>query len=215
LIAAAEVRLGPEVPLAELGTRPVDLDSALSAASDGDAFLLATIESDGHTHIRRIERDGTAGPAHDIGHSSHHAIAGSANGCLVVYGSYYESWARRVDASGAPVSAPRDIPNFIALTTNGSSYLLVHYDRTGRKAGTILDLDGTPLRQLDIDFSGAREIGVHNGHYAFLVSTKDAMTLREIDDDGRATACPKRGRRRRSRAASWRPSSRQIGRAHV
>jgi hypothetical protein len=193
LIAAAEVRLGPEVPLAELGRRPVDLDSALSAASDGDAFLLATIESDGHTHVRRVERDGTAGPAHDIGHSSHHAIAGSANGYLLVYGSYYESWARRVDASGAPVSAPHDIPNFIALATNGSSYLLVHYDRTGGKAGTILDLDGTPLRQLDIDFSGMREIGVHNGHYAFLVSTKDAVTLREIDDDGHVSDTPLRG----------------------
>jgi hypothetical protein len=192
-LMASEVTLGPEVPLAEISSKPTPVTLPLSAASNGNDFLVAWVTS-GRVQVRRIGRDGIAveqRPRTLDGDYTYWAkLVRCGNGYLLATGN--DKWQlQRLDENGTPLSEPRRVPSIVSLTTNGSSYLLVYaefVDAKWRRRGMILDAQGAPLRQLDFDFRDVTAVGVHDGHYVLVVLSKEEMSLRAIADDGTISA---------------------------
>src|SRR5262245_60013616 len=185
---AAAVRLGPEVPFADITQRPAGISNypyPMVAASNGRDFLIGWAgQNDFETELvtMRVNHDGSVpAPPRHTGYPPHaSAITRRDEGYLLVtYGRVRADPATwgvlsvRLDEDGVPISEPVAVAESASLRdliSNGSTHLLVINEKD-RTSGIILDAGGAPLRKLDFDFRGFQLGGVVNGHYVFLTAT--------------------------------------------
>lgn len=193
---ASEVKLGPEMPFAEVVTRPASVSIYLGpmvAASNGRDFLVGWNAADAYSEFVMKRVDGNGGapglPQRTGYHYGPQPIVRRGNGYLLVSTNLE---AVRLDENGAPISAPTKLSKsggLRALIPNGSTHLLVYFEN-GESRGMILDSEGTPLRKLDFDFHDFVGGGVHNGHFVFVTQVIRKWTLHRIADDGRVFDVP-------------------------
>src|ERR1051325_11599146 len=134
-LSAANVALGPEVPLSrDLQPTPIGAD-AIAAASNGSDFLLVWQDSrSGFPAVRAVRVDSAGHPVASVrsfmGAGSNPQVAPAGAGYLIVWQATPGIMSVRVDANGMAMGSPQTlIPNGsvpVALLANGSSFLLVY-----------------------------------------------------------------------------------------
>ena len=186
-ILAAEVKLGPEVPLSsKIELRAATgAQLAASVASNGRDFIAVWLDSRRQSDDVLVTRIGTDGrPANLIGRK---IAEGAAPKIASAGGDYVAVWGTatlgaqsvRLDENGVPVTNARTV-NFgspRALVSNGANYLLVLAN-----GGVLLDRDGARLWSAGKNFSNPFGAGVHGGRY--VVVDAPGTLLRTIADDG-------------------------------
>jgi hypothetical protein len=186
-ILAAEVRLGPEIPLAPVELRSAAYDQTVpTAASNGIDYLVAWADGRRLSSDIYLTRVGTGGgPADPAGRrvsaGTNPKLASAGGEYLLVWSTASGLASLRLDANGAARSAPRAIGSDlrpIALLSNGSTYLLI-----GDTTTTILGLDGAPLHSVPRKPGTIVAAGVHGGHYV-VADHGGALRLTNIADDG-------------------------------
>jgi hypothetical protein len=190
--AAAEVRLGPEMPLSTPVLGPAAaIQNAPAAASNGQDFLVGwqdgrRISSD--IFVTRVRSDGTPVEplGRHLGNGSQPKLAWGPGGYLIAYtvlANFNVVRLQRLDDDGAPKGPAFQTggERAFALLSNGTTYLLV------ASSISILDRDGMPVRfvnePIGSSFAGA---GVRGNRYV-VADLIPQLRLRSIADDGSAT----------------------------
>jgi hypothetical protein len=186
---AAEVRLGPEVALAEIASKPSPVNGPLAVASNGNDFLVAWEQgAEPGIVVSRIGRDGSsADPAgRFIAPGTSPLLAGTAGGYLLAWQQSQYIHIQHLDENGAPVGAQQllfaQLP--IALVSKGSTFLLVSSSINAGIRARILDGDGAPLADAAANLNATIGAGVHDGKYVVVTSDQTTLRLHTIADDG-------------------------------
>lgn len=196
-ILAAEVKLGPEIPLSpslELRSAAYDQTAPVAASNGGDYLV---VWADGRRlgsdiYATRVASDGL--PANPVGRriatGTNPKIATAGGDYLVVWQSSSNILSLRVNGDGVPVSEPHAVGSGepVALVSNGSTYLLITRPdpATTESSATVLDRDGIPLRSVAKTFASTAGAAAYGGQY-YVVDVGSSITLYAITDDGAVT----------------------------
>ena len=183
---SAEVKLGPEIPLAPPGEPTPIAATAVNAASNGHDFLVVWQDeraTESHVFVTRVDAEGhPANPRGiDLGAGSNPKVARSPAGYLIAWQTADGIQALRVDDDGAPLGPQRRLTAGIlrGLFSNGSTFLLV---ANLAQATMLLDAEGVVRRNLPLGMNDLIGATVRGGRYV-LTSGGSVLT---IDDDGHA-----------------------------
>ncbi|MGZ7030366.1 MAG: hypothetical protein ACXVIJ_00215 [Thermoanaerobaculia bacterium] len=157
---AANVRLGPEVPVSPIVFGPAAGDqSAVRVASNGTDYVAMWIDTrqqspDGPMlYATRLDRDGSpAEPfAHPIATTPGPAqIASDGIGYLVAYSVVSGSVVRRLDADGKPIGDVKPLHeagDAWGVASNGNTYLVGTFGPMMMSTFILTDRDGNELRR--------------------------------------------------------------------
>ena len=178
-VAAAEVRLGPEMPLSPAAPAgpAAGLQTTPDVASSGRDFLAVWTDyrssSYGDIWISRLTT--YAAPVRPFGRrletGTYARIASNGEGYLLASIGSGGLHLQHVDDDGLPTGDARIIPvrTPVELVSNGSTYLLITSDTTGRVPellrAMIMDGTGLPLVQVGRTFDTVIATGAHERDY--------------------------------------------------
>jgi hypothetical protein len=199
-LPGAEVKLGPEIPLApapELRSAAYNQTSPAAASNGGD-YLVAWADGrrlGSDIYVTRVGSDGlpTNATGRRIAEGKNPKIATAGGDYILVWQGSSNIRSLRVNTDGVPVAESYSVGSGepVALVSNGSTYLLVNRaaGSTTQSSAVLLDRDGVPLRTLATAFARVLGVGSYGGRY-YLVDLKasgQSMTLHAIGDDGAVT----------------------------
>jgi hypothetical protein len=189
-IAAADVNLGPEVPLTrDFDNEPIGGDFVAATANGSDFLVVWQDSRSGSAAIRATRVDASGHPANPvgvlIGAGYSPLVARNGNGYIVVWNNGTQLWSTRVDANGNPIDSHQLSTIFgvfpAALLTTDSSFLLA-YD-TGY---AVFDSAGASIRSTPLvspgGFLGAAVRG--SSYVAAWGPSNGNATLLTIAGDG-------------------------------
>jgi hypothetical protein len=194
-VAAAPVKLGPEIPLSPLPELTPAMGSPISASSNGHDFLMVwedARQSGPDVYAARVNADGK--PADPLGRhialGTKPLVARSGSGYLIVWHTASGLLqSLRVDENATPLASPLWLPALpadrSALLSNGSTFLFV-----GPRMAMLLDSDGGPMMNINLNADGFVGATVRDNRYVVMVkdTTSNQYALETIGDDGRMTA---------------------------
>jgi hypothetical protein len=181
---AAEIKLGPETPVADLVQVPAP-GSVAAVASNGRDFLVVWIDSPRIIVATRVNGDGIPIGQLTLASGESVALTRAGDGYLLAWNGPQGMQIVRLDQSGAPLSSPRALAGnqLLDLVSNGTTHLVVYRDAATHIRATILDDDGVSLHDVALTVDVYAGAGVHDGKYV-VADTGPNFGLRIIADDG-------------------------------